>query len=63
MVCKSFFPIGTGTGTPLILHPIWTTECEIRNGDSEKSRYHAIFLHKPSAIYYDFDNVKREIEN
>lgn len=64
LVGKSFLPRGTGivTRAPLVLHLIQPTASEIGSGDSKKSKDCATFLHKPGAIYYDFNKVRKEIE-
>lgn len=64
LVGKSFLPRGTGivTRAPLILHLIHPSDSEIENSGTVDSKEWATFLHKPHAIYHDFDKVRKEIE-
>uniref|UniRef100_A0A2H8TZS4 Dynamin-1-like protein n=1 Tax=Melanaphis sacchari TaxID=742174 RepID=A0A2H8TZS4_9HEMI len=64
LVGKSFLPRGTGivTRVPLILHLIDPKEYEFGEGDLNKSKDWATFLHKPNVIYNDFNKVRKEIE-
>lgn len=66
LVGKSFLPRGTGivTRAPLVIHIIRQSYDDSENiKDLHKSKDWATFLHKPNEIYYDFNNVKKEIEN
>lgn len=65
LVGKSFLPRGTGivTRTPLVLHLINSTETanDISSGSEDVSEW-AIFQHTPNMIFYDFEQVREEIE-
>lgn len=69
LVGKSFLPRGTGivTRAPLILQMIKCSNKDLESMNIEtkndKLKEWAIFLHKPNQIFYNFDEVRIEIEN
>ncbi|VVC44411.1 Dynamin-type guanine nucleotide-binding (G) domain,Dynamin, GTPase region, conserved site,Dynamin [Cinara cedri] len=64
LVGKSFLPRGTGivTRTPLVLHLINPTTIKTENLRSPHLKDWATFHHKPNMIFYDFNKVRKEIE-
>ncbi|XP_060868793.1 dynamin-1-like protein [Metopolophium dirhodum] len=72
IVGKSFLPRGTGivTRTPLVIQMIKYTEGTRKSmltsnniKDTENIKEWAEFLHKPNYFFFDFDLVRKEIED
>lgn len=69
LVGKSFLPRGTGivTRAPLVLQIIRYSEDErksmLKITNNNKIKQWACFLHKPETIFYNFDEVRYEIES
>lgn len=68
IVGKSFLPRGTGivTRAPLVLHLINSNDFYSENiretSVKKETKTWATFLHKPTVIFTDFDEVRKEIE-
>lgn len=62
LVGQSFLPRGTGivTRAPLVLHLVHPSKTDVEKSGSSNDC--AMFPHKPNKIYYDFDELRKEIE-
>lgn len=65
LVGKSFLPRGTGivTRAPLVIHIIRQSYTGKEKKELQEKKDWVTFLHRPNDIYYDFDKVRKEIEN